>query len=85
MNTFAGERESNTSWKVDKIIAAILSINPAMGASVFPVALAMKLSKLFGMLAQVAPRLSRVLTSSSVGASFAGKMTCIWSLHPAQL
>ena len=67
------------------MIAATLSINPAMEASASPVALAMKASKFFGMLAQVAPKCSRELVRSSVGASLAGNMTCIGRLHPAPL
>ena len=67
------------------MIAAILSMKPAMGVTLSPVDLAIKASRLLGMLAEVAPRCFRMLTSSSVGASFAGNMTCMSRLHPAQI
>ena len=58
-------------------------MKPAIEA-LFLVARAIKATRLFGMLAEVAPRCRKALTSSSVGASCAGNMICMGSLHPAR-
>ena len=73
-----------TSWYDERMIAAILSMNPAICASFSPLALDMKASRVFGMIAALAPTCLRALTSSAVGGSLAGKRTSIGSSHPAR-
>ena len=59
-------------------------MKPAICASFPSFAHVMNASRLPGMVADDAPISDSARTSSAVGASFAGKSTCIGRLHPAR-